>query len=174
MRVGAAISLAGLLWAVAGPALADEPRGCDKFKWPVAREQAALVAADLPRLASGAQRSAGPDAFAVALTAPAAARLPMPPERAAKQGPDQSGFINFAAPAEAGTYEVVLSAGVWVDVVQGGAYLKPLAFSGALDCAGVRKLLRFEIAPSPFILQISGATADSLKLIVEPVSDAAK
>ena len=33
------------------PALAQEPVGCDKFKWPLDKERATLTGTDLPRLA---------------------------------------------------------------------------------------------------------------------------
>ncbi len=33
---------------------AEEPSGCDKFKWPIERERAALTAPDRLRIASGA------------------------------------------------------------------------------------------------------------------------
>ena len=35
----------------AAPALAQEPVGCDKFKWPLDKERATLTGTDLPKLA---------------------------------------------------------------------------------------------------------------------------
>ena len=34
---------------------AEEPSGCDKFKWPIERERAALTAPDRVKLASGGE-----------------------------------------------------------------------------------------------------------------------
>ena len=58
---------------------------------------------------------------------------------------------------KAGLYTISLSAGGWVDVVQDGHLLKPKAFSGATDCDGIRKTMKYELSASPFVLQISGA-----------------
>ena len=38
--------------------------------------------------------------------------------------------------------------------------LKPKAFSGATDCDGIRKTMKYEISASPFVLQISGAESE--------------
>jgi len=46
--------LMALLCFGAAPAwAAEEPSGCDKFKWPIERERAALTAPDRAKLASG-------------------------------------------------------------------------------------------------------------------------
>ena len=39
---------------VAAPAFAQEPVGCDKFKWPLDKERATLNGTDLPKVVSGA------------------------------------------------------------------------------------------------------------------------
>ena len=45
--------LVALLLLGAAPAwAAEEPSGCDKFKWPIERERAALTAPDRAKLAS--------------------------------------------------------------------------------------------------------------------------
>jgi hypothetical protein len=41
--------------AVAAPALAQEPVGCDKFKWPLDKERATLNGTDFPKIVSGDQ-----------------------------------------------------------------------------------------------------------------------
>jgi hypothetical protein len=84
------------------------------------------------------------------------ANLQIPPERAPKEG-TFAGFATFKNPPQAGTYTVSLSAGGWVEVLQNGHALKPKAFSGATDCDGIRKTMKYEIGASPFVLQISGA-----------------
>src|SRR5207245_9922352 len=78
-----------LLLLTTAPAwAAEEPSGCDKFKWPVDRERAALTAPDRTQLASGAELAALPShGITLALTVPAEAKLPSPPERAPKQAP---------------------------------------------------------------------------------------
>src|ERR1700747_3331230 len=88
--------ITALLLVVAAPALAaEEPSGCDKFKWPIERERAALTAPDRAKLASGGDQAAlPPSGFTLALVAPGDAKLPSPPERAPKDG-TFAGFANF-------------------------------------------------------------------------------
>ena len=101
------------------------------------------------------------------LSPSAEAALPKPPERAGRTPAAFAGFISYSAPPDAGFYQVTLSSAAWLDVIQGAAYLKPAAFSGAPDCAGVRKLVRFELQSAPFVLQISDAAEGRIKLMVE-------
>jgi hypothetical protein len=157
------------LFLVAAPAFAaEEPSGCDKFKWPIDHERAALTAPDRVKLASGAELAAIPaTGMTFALVAPADAKLPSPPERAPKDG-TFAAFANFKAPAKAGIYTISLSAGAWVDVVQDGHDLKPKAFSGATDCDGIRKTMKYELSAAPFVLQISGARDNALSVAILP------
>ena len=154
---------------LAAPArAAEEPSGCDKFKWPIAREQAALTAPDRAEMPSGSELAAMPaTAFALTLLAPAEASLPTPPERAPKDG-TLAGFARFASAPKAGLYTVSLSAGAWVDVVQDGHFLKPKAFSGATDCEGIRKTMKYELADSPFVLQVSGTAEKAISIAILP------
>src|SRR5437879_13098175 len=80
--------LVALLLLGAAPAwAAEEPSGCDKFKWPIERERAALTAPDRAKLASGSEQAALPSSgITLGLVAPAEAKLPTPPERAPKDG----------------------------------------------------------------------------------------
>ena len=158
-----------LLFALAAPALAaEEPSGCDKFKWPIDRERAALTAPDRTKLASGSELAAIPSSgVTLKLVSPGDARLPKPPERAPKAG-TFAGFASFKDRPKAGIYTISLSAGAWVDVIQDGHFLKPKAFSGATDCEGIRKTMKYEFAASPFILQVSGATDTQISVAILP------
>ena len=114
---------------------AEEPSGCDKFKWPIERERAALTAPDRAKLASGAEQAALPaSAITLSLVAPADAKLPTPPERAPKDG----------------------------------HFLKPVAFSGATDCDGIRKTMKYQLSAQPLTLQVSGAKDNSLSIAILP------
>jgi hypothetical protein len=160
--------LATCLLLTAAPALAaEEPSGCDKFKWPIEHERAALTAPDRVKLASGAELAIPATGMTFALVAPAEAKLPNPPERAPKDG-TFAGFARFKAPAKAGLYTISLSAGAWIDVVQDGHDLKPKGFSGATDCDGIRKTMKYEISAAPFVLQISGARDSALSVAILP------
>ena len=161
--------LVALLLVGAAPAwAAEEPSGCDKFKWPIERERAALTAPDRARLTSGSEQAALPlSGITLALVAPADARLPMPPERAPREG-TFAGFTSFKTAPKAGLYTINLSAGGWVDVVQDGHSLKPRAFSGVTDCEGIRKSVKYELSASPFVLQISGSKENAISIAILP------
>ncbi|MDA9399372.1 hypothetical protein [Bradyrhizobium sp. CCBAU 45389] len=159
--------LAALLLGATSAFAADEPSGCDKFKWPIERERAALTAPDRAKLASGSEQAALPaSAITLGLVAPSEAKLPSPPERAPKDG-TFAGFTSITAP-KAGLYTISLSSGAWVDVVQDGHFLKPVAFSGATDCDGIRKTMKYELSAQPFVLQVSGARDSSLSIAILP------
>jgi hypothetical protein len=146
---------------------ADEPSGCDKFKWNIDHERAVLTAPDRVKLASGAELAAVPaTGMTVSLTAPAEAKLPTPPERAPKEG-TFAGFISFKS-VKAGIYTVSMPTGAWIDLVQDGHNLKPKAFSGATDCDGIRKTVKFELSASPFVLQLTGTKDNSISVAILP------
>jgi hypothetical protein len=158
-----------LLLLGAAPAwAAEEPSGCDKFKWPIERERAALTAPDRVKLASGGELAALPSTgITLGLSTPAEAKLPSPPERAPKEG-TFAGFANLKGAPKAGTYTISLSAGGWVDVMQDGHFLKPKAFSGATDCDGIRKTMKYELSANPLVLQVSGTKEDSVSVAILP------
>ena len=166
MRYGLLIAI---LLASAAPAFAaEEPSGCDKFKWPIERERAALTAPDRIRLNSGGEQIiVPPTAITLALVAPGDAGLPMPPERAPKEG-TLAGFAKFIKLTKAGVYTISPSAGAWVDVVQDGHFLKPQGFSGATDCDGIRKTMKYELSASPFVLQVSGTKESAISIAILP------
>ena len=166
MRTSLLVALA--LFGAAPAWAAEEPSGCDKFKWGIERERAALTAPDRLKLASGAELLALPaQAVILALRSPAEARLPMPPERAPKEG-TFAGFASIKTAPKAGLYSISLSSGGWVDLVQDGHFLKPKAFSGATDCDGIRKTMKYELSASPFVVQVSGTKEDSVSIAVLP------
>jgi hypothetical protein len=156
------------LLAAAPAWAAEEPSGCDKFKWNIDHERAALTAPDRVKLSSGSAMAGLPSTgMTLALTTPADAKLPTPPERTPKDG-TFAGFTRLTAAPKAGIYTISLSAGAWIDVVQDGHFLKPKAFSGATDCDGIRKTMKYEVSASPFVLQVSGARENSLSIAILP------
>ncbi|MBW5433653.1 hypothetical protein FXB41_02235 [Bradyrhizobium canariense] len=165
MRIPLLLGL--LLLGIAPTFAAEEPSGCDKFKWSIERERAALTAPDGVKMASGSEQAALPSsAITLGLVASAEAKLPTPPERAPKDG-TFAGFTGIKAP-KAGLYTVSLSSGAWVDLVQDGHALKPVAFSGATDCDGIRKTMKYELSGQPVVLQVSGAKDNSLSIAILP------
>lgn len=149
------------------PAWAAEPSGCDKFKWPIDRERAALTAPDRATLTSGGEATTS-KGITLTLVAPTSAHLPSPPERTPKEG-TFAGFASFKPAPKAGLYTISLSAAAWLDVVQDDEVLKPVAFSSATDCNGIRKSMQYDLSGGPFVVQISGATDRSISVAVLPV-----
>jgi hypothetical protein len=159
------IALAGCAMAV--PAFAEEPVGCDKFKWPLDKERATLNGTDLPKIVSGDRvRFPIPFGTIVALKPFADAKLPTPPERTPKLPDTFAGFFQAPAPKQPGSYKMTLSAEGWIDVTQSGNALKSTASSGALGCEGIRKSVKFDLAAAPFTVELSGVAADSIKLVI--------
>jgi len=75
--------------------------------------------------------------------------------------------LKFTVP-NAGVYTVSLSAAAWIDVIQDGAILKPLAFSGAQDCPHIRKTLKYQLAPQGAVIQISNVAGSEISVVVMP------
>lgn len=163
-----ALLIGFVLLGTASAFAAEEPSGCDKFKWPIERERTALTAPDRVKLSSGGELATPPaTGITLALVPPADAKLPTQPERTPKEG-SFAGYINFKNAAKAGLYTISLSAGAWIDVVQDGHTLKPRGFSGATDCDGIRKTMKYEFSASPFVLQISGARESAMSVAILP------
>ena len=52
--------------------------------------------------------------------------------------------------------------------MQDGHFLKPKAFSGATDCDGIRKTMKYELSAKPFVLQVSGSKDQSIVFAILP------
>ena len=155
------------LWVGAAPALAEEPVGCDKFKWSLDKERATLTGSDLPKLASGnPAKWPLPFATLITLVPLADAKLPVAPERAPKSNNTFAGFIDVSAPRQRGTYKITLSAEGWIDLLQDGRRLKSITATGATGCEGVRKSVKFGLAAAPFTVQLSSIEGNSIGLVI--------
>jgi hypothetical protein len=156
-----------MLAAAPGVSQAQEGSGCGAFRWPLDRERAALMRADKPSLPNGGALPYDA-AMSLKLQPLADAQLPKAPERAPKSASDFAGHFTLAAPAKPGVYKVTISPGGWVDVLDGGAYLHPIAFSGAKGCEGARKSVKFDLPARPLAVQFSGVPRDQISVIVSP------
>jgi len=65
-----------------------------------------------------------------------------------------------------GVLAVGLGAGAWVDLVQGGAIVKPDAFGHGPVCTGIAKQLRFAVGQGRYILQISNSKTPTISLVL--------
>jgi hypothetical protein len=155
------------LVAAPGLAQAQEGSGCNGFKWPLDRERTALIQAEKASLPNGGALPYD-SAMTLELQPFASAGLPKAPERAPKSPSAFAGHFTLAAPAKAGAYRITISSEGWVDVLDGGAYLHPTAFTGAKDCEGARKSVKFDLPARPLALQFSGVPRDQISVIVSP------
>jgi len=167
----AVATLVAALVALAAPVSAAEPGGCDAFAWPLATEIGWITAPDRLQVKSGATIESVPErAVELALVPQADAVLAALPTGSPAKKPDAAfaGTVRFAAPQKPGLFQVTLSTGGWIDVIQGGAALKDVAHTGKLDCPHARKSVRFEIGGDPFIVQITSAPSSTIVITVKP------
>ena len=92
------------------------------------------------------------------------------PQRTQSKDGTFAGFLSSKGVVP-GLYSVSLSACAWLDLVQNRQFLKVKSFSGVQGCAGIRKVLKFDLTGSPFTLQISAVGSDQIASAVMPASD---
>ena len=63
---------------------------------------------------------------------------------------------------------MALSGSAWIDVVADGRSLPSAAFVDFTDCPGLHKIVAFEIAGGPFVLQVSDAEASPIAVAIIP------
>ena len=88
--------------------------------------------------------------------------FPHPPGRTGKANPAYAAVVKLGA-EPAATYQVTVSGGGWVDVVENGDLVKPTDYVRAKDCPGVDKSIRFKTSGGPLAIQISGSYAKTIK-----------
>ena len=68
---------------------------------------------------------------------------------------------------KAGTYRVALSAGAWIDLVdRDRKMLKTVAHTEGPACSGIRKIVDFTLEPGNYTLQLSGAKAVRMTVLI--------
>ena len=148
-------------------AAAQEAAGCAAFKWPLEHERAALLASNKSAVENGGALAYGV-ASDLRLLPFAEAGLPQPPERAPKSAQSYAGHFSLAKPAKPGVYKFTVAAPAWIDVVDGGKFIRPAGFSGATGCEGARKSVKFDLPARPLDVQVSGVRDGGISLIVTP------
>jgi hypothetical protein len=157
---------AALAAAASSAATRAEESGCDKFAWPVQTEQRLLQRPEKITAYSGKSFGGLPDG-PIELTLPRLdqAGFEKPPERTPKNLDSFGGVLKIAT-VVSGVVQISLSGNAWVDAIQDGRYLRPAAHTGALNCPGIRKIVKFELQPGPVTFQFSGVEASSLLLLI--------
>lgn len=95
---------------------------------------------------------------------PTKVRFAAPPQREPKPG-SFGGVIRFDV-QQAGTWRVALGAGGWIDVLTDGKAVASTAHDHGPACSGIRKIVDFTLRTGTHTLQISGAAADSIDVMV--------
>lgn len=89
-----------------------------------------------------------------------------PPERTPGAG-TFSGAYSFNIQT-AGTYRIALSAGAWIDVVGDNRAIASVAHTEGPSCSGIRKIVDFTLPPGAYRLQLSGAKAAEMRVLIVP------
>ena len=151
-----------------GSARAEDAGGCARFKWSVAREQAAFASPGLASVESGQSLPGAMNAAVVKLQPQAEVKFDRPPARKPKTAAPFAAVLRLAPLAAPGTYEMTLSEDAWIDVLQDGKEVRSKGFSGRPDCPGVRKSVKFPLQAGEVTVQISDVPSDSIRIDVLP------
>jgi hypothetical protein len=171
MRVSLAVGL--IIASVASPAFAaDSADPCSAFSWPMTSERALLATAShTPVKDGGFIERTPPLSFALALVPDKNANFALVPQKP----PSPTGYgasIGVGAPPAEGDYLVTLSSEGWIDLIQGGASVASTAHSGAMNCPGMRKSVKFHLASgAPLTVQISSAPNPEIDVAITPASN---
>jgi hypothetical protein len=95
--------LAVIAFLIMVPAFAQEPAGCDKFKWPLDREHALLASAASAKSGDEVPSTLG-SAVKLALAPLADAHLPMAPERAPRSTSSYAGYVRLSGVSQPGHF----------------------------------------------------------------------
>lgn len=93
-------------------------------------------------------------------------KFALPPERA-PAATSFSGVYTFQI-ATPGIYRIALESGAWIDVIRDGRPLKSVAHTMGPNCTGIRKIVDFDFAPGVYTLQLSGASAQHMRVLIAP------
>jgi len=136
--------------------------GCDADKWPLSTAQAHF-GGTLPTLASGDSLPALGAPALVNLSAQGDVAFLHAPGRAGKANPAYAALVKLGA-QPAGAYQVTVSGGAWVDLVENADLVKPTGYFRVKDCPGIDKSLRFKTKGGPLTIQISGSYDKTIKV----------
>ena len=67
---------------------------------------------------------------------------------------------------KAGTYNVSLGAGPWIDLLQAGKPLESTAHGHGPDCSSIRKMVAFNLQPGSYVVQLSANADPTIAIMV--------
>jgi hypothetical protein len=166
-KISAIPNVFGLLALVAGYGASASGglaagAGCDAGKWPLSSIQTHF-GGTLPSLSSGDSLPALGAPVLVNLSAQGDVTFPHAPGRPPKANPAYAAVLKLGA-EPAATYQITLSDGAWVDLIENGESVKQTGYVRRRDCPGVDKSIRFKTNGGPLAVQISGAYAKTIKV----------
>ena len=159
--------LALIACALSAPAMAQE---CAGFKFDVSRELQ-LLSATHESMAAASSASALTQVveghvYKMTLPSQANVQLAAQPEKLTVDEGSYAGMVAFT-PAKDGNLRVSLSRAAWVDVLVDNEPLISTSHSGSQNCKTLRKVVQFDVkAGQPLVLQLSGATDATVRLLV--------
>lgn len=149
---------------------------CDGYDRDVQAELNQLKAAthlSLERTSNFANKIDLSSVYLLTLSPQDTIRLRAEPHRLSLDDGSFAGLFAFTVPQD-GKYRISASDEVWIDVVHEQTtpeVLSSTAFSGQFECPTLRKLVEFDLQKDlPYILQLSGATAAQLKILINPIA----
>ena len=154
-----------LLAALGGPFCSSAlgaGAGCDAGRWPLSKIQTAFGGA-LPAVANGDSLPALATPALVNLSPQAEVTFVHAPGRPPKADPAYGGIVKLGS-EPAATYQLTVSDGAWVDLIENADLVKQTGYVRRRDCPGVDKSIRFKTNGGPLIIQISGAYAKTIRL----------
>jgi len=80
-----------------------------------------------------------------------------------------SGGLLSVSIATAGTYQVNLSSGAWIDLLQDGKAVLSTAHAPGPACTGIRKTVQFPLQPGRYVLQLSANADPIIQVMVSRV-----
>lgn len=153
-------------------AAAQPGAGCVDFKWDVSKERA-LFGGKPANVAAGADPQSAPTVepnrlYSLRLTAQEHVTFAVPPARQSAGSPAYAGLANLKVTMP-GSYRIAVDLPFWIDVASNGTVLAAEDFQGQHECSAPHKIVVFALTGArPFILQLSGATSESVLLTVTP------
>jgi hypothetical protein len=167
--------MCALVFALSAPAIAQEMQAPPKC---------ASVAAPPPALSGWSSKqdlaaAAKEDSVAsAALTVNHAAAVALHPTREVNfiTQPDKPGGsvahggLLGVSIASAGTYQINLSSGAWIDLVRDGKSVLSTAHAPGPACTGIRKTVQFPLQQGRYVLQISANADPAIDVMVSQVN----
>ena len=153
-----------------GFAEAKDGSACERFDWSIKRELELFADPYLEMVFSGATLSSVPDKGLVLELQPhGTVDYVLPPGGETKSDDTFAGLLFIKNVLQAGTYDVTLSGDAWIDLIQDGKAQALSAETINSDCSDARKSMRFRLEPGALTVQVSGASANLIKLAILPV-----